>query len=75
MRLDMSHALRHDECLPHPSALAGARWGLASVDPKSVSPKNAPGHKPHNLPNTSIHARPSGKMPEEPHRISCLNFC
>ena len=32
MRLDMSHALRHDECLPNPSALAGARWGEASVD-------------------------------------------
>ena len=32
MRLDMRHALRHDERLPNPSALAGARWSAASVD-------------------------------------------
>ena len=32
MSVDMSHALRHDECLANPSALAGARWGGASVD-------------------------------------------
>ena len=28
----MRHALRHVECLPNPSALAGARWGGAKLD-------------------------------------------
>ena len=38
MRLDMSHALRHDERLPNPSALHGARWGAASVAPSPSVP-------------------------------------
>ena len=32
MSVDMSHALRHDECLANPSALAGARWRAARLE-------------------------------------------
>ncbi len=68
MSVDLKHALRHDECLPNPSALTGARWGEASVDTKH-SPQWIALSPQGNLPNSSIHEPPSNKMAEEPHRF------
>ncbi len=53
MRLDLKHALRHVLCLPNPSALAGARWGEASVDTK------------HALRHVSCLTNPSALRPQE----------
>ena len=36
MRPDMSHALRHGECLPNPSRTQAARWGEARLDTKQA---------------------------------------
>ena len=57
MSVDMSHALRHDECLANPSALAGARWGGASVDTKPVSPKIARGRQVTPIYQTQVSTR------------------